>query len=152
MKKTNGKKPNIMSLISALCWVLAIMSVFTAFNEFQSIRKTKAYVAAAQKNKSVFSEIETVNSTQETMPQPSSVSEQGETPDFVNDSQEKTDGLQSTSNVKTYVINKNSKKIHSPDCEYVSNMKEENKLTVEIDNLEDYINRGYTICAKCGAK
>lgn len=56
-------------------------------------------------------------------------------------------------NTTTYVINKNSKKIHYPNCSYASNMKEENKLTVKLTSDElksQYLSNGYTFCSRCG--
>lgn len=53
----------------------------------------------------------------------------------------------------TYVLNKNSKKIHYSDCTYASNMKEENKLVVKLTYSEleqQYISQGYVFCSKCG--
>lgn len=52
----------------------------------------------------------------------------------------------------TYVINKSSKKIHYPNCSYASNMKEENKLTVNLtaDELKNqYLSNGYVFCSRC---
>jgi hypothetical protein len=56
------------------------------------------------------------------------------------------------SKTKTYVINKNSKKIHTKDCSFVDRMKEENKQTVQLtsDELNEYINNGYSTCSSCG--
>ncbi len=56
------------------------------------------------------------------------------------------------SKIKTYVINKNSKKIHTKDCSFVDRMKEENKQTVQLtrDELNNYLNDGYTTCSSCG--
>lgn len=55
--------------------------------------------------------------------------------------------------ITAYVINKSSKKIHYPNCSYVSNIKEENKLTVNLtaDELNNqYLSNGYVFCSKCG--
>lgn len=55
-------------------------------------------------------------------------------------------------NTTTYVINTNSKKIHRSDCSYAANMKEENKLTVELtyDELKNqYLSNGYELCSRC---
>lgn len=51
-----------------------------------------------------------------------------------------------------YVINVNSKKIHFADCTFVSRMKEENRQSVQLtkDELNEYINNGYTLCSTCG--
>ena len=59
---------------------------------------------------------------------------------------------QNISNSQTYVLNINSKKIHLPDCSFVARTKEENKKTVKLtdDELQDYVNDGYTICKTCG--
>lgn len=56
------------------------------------------------------------------------------------------------SKTKTYVINKNSKKIHTKDCSFVDRMKEENKQIVQLtsDELNNYLNDGYTTCSSCG--
>ena len=53
---------------------------------------------------------------------------------------------------KTYVINKSSKKIHTKDCSFVDRMKEENKQIVQLtnDELNKYLNDGYTTCSSCG--
>lgn len=53
----------------------------------------------------------------------------------------------------TYVINTNSKKIHSPNCSSAINTKEENKKTVVLSDAEfqQYLNDGYTVCSRCNA-
>lgn len=51
-----------------------------------------------------------------------------------------------------YVINKSSKKIHTPDCEAVAKMWEDNKGYIKENELEDYYAQGYTSCSICGAK
>lgn len=54
---------------------------------------------------------------------------------------------------RTYVINISSKKIHYPSCSYASNIKDENKLTVNLtqDELKSqYLSNGYVFCSKCG--
>lgn len=58
---------------------------------------------------------------------------------------------QSTGNI--YIINKNSKKIHNPDCSFVNRMNEENKQTVKLtqSQLNEYLNSGYTLCSSCGS-
>lgn len=51
-----------------------------------------------------------------------------------------------------FVINVNSKKIHYADCTFVSRMKEENRKVIQLSNdeLNEYINNGYTLCSTCG--
>lgn len=47
------------------------------------------------------------------------------------------------------IINKNSKKIHSSTCSYVSKMKDENKIVISSDELSNYLESGYTLCSVC---
>lgn len=63
-----------------------------------------------------------------------------------------TESTSSISNEKTYVINKNSKKIHREDCSFANRISEENKQIVQLSNdeLNEYKNNGYTLCSSCG--
>lgn len=47
------------------------------------------------------------------------------------------------------VVNKNSKKIHSSTCSYAKNMKKENKAVISSDELQAYLDKGYTVCTRC---
>lgn len=47
------------------------------------------------------------------------------------------------------VVNKNSKKIHSSTCSYAKNMKKENKVVISSDELQAYLDKGYTVCTRC---
>lgn len=56
-------------------------------------------------------------------------------------------------NVRSYVVNKSSKKIHYSDCSYAERIKDDNKLVLNIteDELQsNYLSNGYTFCSKCG--
>ena len=48
----------------------------------------------------------------------------------------------------TYVINKNSKKIHLSDCSSVTDIKPNNKIETD-KTLEELINAGFTPCKSC---
>ena len=50
-----------------------------------------------------------------------------------------------------YVININSKKIHSFDCQAVSNMLSKNKKVISKAELNEYIYNGYSVCSICNA-
>lgn len=54
--------------------------------------------------------------------------------------------------VKRYIINLSSKKIHSPDCQFADEISEENSSEIYTDNLSEYIDKGYSICSKCNAE
>ncbi len=47
------------------------------------------------------------------------------------------------------IINTNSKKIHSSTCSYARNIKEENKTVISSDELQSYLDDGYTMCSRC---
>ena len=55
-------------------------------------------------------------------------------------------------NTKTYVINKSSKKIHLQSCSFADRIKEDNKQTLQltIEELQEYLQNGYTKCNTCG--
>ncbi len=52
----------------------------------------------------------------------------------------------------TYILNTDSKKIHSPSCRYAQSMHAENKQTVTDTALEELLAQGYEICSVCGAE
>lgn len=59
---------------------------------------------------------------------------------------------ENTSRTTKYVLNINSKKVHSPDCSSAARTKEENKKTVNltVDELQKYLDDGYEFCKICG--
>lgn len=79
--------------------------------------------------------------------------------DSASETQNRTDATSDNSTVSkpqgqvtTYVLNKSSKKIHYPNCSYAANIKEENKLTVNLtaDELNNqYLSNGYVFCSRC---
>lgn len=48
----------------------------------------------------------------------------------------------------TYVLNRNTRKFHFPDCASVKQMKESNKIYTDKDR-EAVINMGYKYCQRC---
>jgi len=72
-----------------------------------------------------------------------------ENPDNIpeTDSDNTTD--ESPKEEKTYIINKNSKKVHSEDCRYAKDIKEENK-EVYTGTLDDLLSDGeFSACGTC---
>ncbi len=65
---------------------------------------------------------------------------------------ESTAQQQNNSKKYDFIINMNSKKIHYSDCTFVNRMKEENRKAIQLSNdeLNEYINNGYTLCSTCG--
>lgn len=51
-------------------------------------------------------------------------------------------------NSATYILNKNTKKIHLPTCYSVDQMKESNKKYYT-GNIDDLIEQGYSLCKNC---
>lgn len=47
------------------------------------------------------------------------------------------------------LVNTNTKKIHSPDCAYAQNIKEENRAQISREELSAYEQNGYTLCGHC---
>ena len=66
--------------------------------------------------------------------------------------EESSEKIDDTSPKKTYIINKNSKKIHYPGCSFTNNMSEENKKVVDLtdEQLKEYMSNGHTMCSRCG--
>lgn len=53
-----------------------------------------------------------------------------------------------SNNIETFVLNTNSGKFHTPDCESVQSMSEKNKKEIT-STYDDMINNGYTPCKNC---
>ena len=49
------------------------------------------------------------------------------------------------------IINTKTKKIHSHNCSYVTGMSEENKKQISGDELQQYLDNGYSVCGRCHA-
>lgn len=47
------------------------------------------------------------------------------------------------------VVNTNTKKIHSPDCSYAKNIKPENSADITAQDLQTYLDEGYSLCGHC---
>ena len=48
----------------------------------------------------------------------------------------------------TYVLNKNTKKFHKPNCSSVTDIKQKNRLDVDLTR-EEVIDMGYVPCKRC---
>ncbi len=48
-----------------------------------------------------------------------------------------------------YVLNTSSKKIHKPTCSGAKNMSEKNKMVVNSDEIQSFVNNGYELCGSC---
>ena len=78
----------------------------------------------------------------------------------VSEDDKKDDGLYSSDENhsdaiagRDIILNTSSKKIHlSSECGYSSSIKEENKLIVSREQLEQYLESGYKICSNCNKK
>lgn len=47
------------------------------------------------------------------------------------------------------VVNLNTKKIHSPHCSYLKNTDPANTTQITADELQTYLESGYTLCQRC---
>lgn len=50
-----------------------------------------------------------------------------------------------------YVVNTNSRKIHSPDCASAAKMSDKNKKIISASEFDEYISNGYSVCSVCNA-
>ncbi len=48
-----------------------------------------------------------------------------------------------------FVYSKNSKKLHSRTCPYADRIKEENKMTINDYELQEFLDNGYSFCSHC---
>lgn len=53
--------------------------------------------------------------------------------------------------VKTYILNPSTNVFHTPSCQHVKRMKEENKVEME-STYSDMIEQGYTPCDTCNPR
>ena len=67
-------------------------------------------------------------------------------PIFLPDTEADTEQVEK--NIKSYVLNEKSYKIHEPSCYSVEIMAEHNKKYVEAD-LQDLLEQGYSCCGNC---
>lgn len=85
------------------------------------------------------------------------ISDIGETTVTIQYYNEKTE-VASLNNEKTkyegkiYVINKETKKIHTLECEYAKKLSSEKKVFVRVDDPEILLKDGYTLCGSCNVK
>lgn len=95
----------------------------------------------------------TTDETTETTTESTTKNKETETKESTTKS-DKQENSTNKSNKKTYVLNVSSKKIHLPECSFVSRTKEENKRVVELteQELQEYLDDGYTLCKTCGGK
>lgn len=99
----------------------------------------------------ILEEITTKESTTEKSPKETTTKNTEDTTKQSQSTQTTADN-ENASSKTTYVLNISSKKIHLPDCSFVSRTKEENKKTVELtdEELQQYFDDGYTLCKTCG--
>lgn len=128
----------IQTAETAACGICLVLCVFVLFYAFRMYRTTKEmlrtatavpptvlwYEDAAQSAQNV------VSDEPATTPQTENAPQSG----------------------KMYVLNTNSKKIHSPSCRYAETMQETNKQVVTDKALEQLLSEGYSKCSVCNAE
>ena len=124
-----------------ICVCSALLSVVVMINQVSLTSRTTD-ILAANKNAAVNETTEAIKNTTSGA-QSLNIPETTQETAAVNNSE--TLG-------KEYVINKNSKKIHSPDCRYAENMKGENREEIVTDSIDDLLKKGYSVCSACGAQ
>ena len=123
MMKDDGKYNSKQRIITTLCWIGAFGMLILLFFEFVSFNRVKKYTVEMS---TVPEEVTFINAY---------------TP---GESTPSADILHCD-----YVINKQSKKIHKPDCSAALSMAEEKRQYIFKDELEDFYAMGYSPCNYC---
>lgn len=71
---------------------------------------------------------------------------------YYNEKTEELTAVEETNDEKVYVINTETKKIHSAHCEYAKKLSKDKKATVHTNSIEKLLKDGYTVCGSCNAK
>ena len=87
-----------------------------------------------------------IENTADSAPQEEEAAEETAAPLFEEETEEAA--AEEEKNIKSYVLNERSYKIHEPSCYSVEIMAEHNKNYVEAD-LQDLLNQGYSRCGNC---
>lgn len=87
-----------------------------------------------------------IENTAASAPQEEEAAEETAAPLFEEETEEAA--AEEEKNIKSYVLNKRSYKIHEPSCYSVEIMAEHNKKYVEAD-LQDLLEQGYSRCGNC---
>lgn len=125
----------------AVCICSALLSVVVMINQISLTERTADILAANSKAASQ----ETSRGAENNTSMVSNLNSHETTTDMVETEEPVSFG-------KSYVINKNSKMIHSKDCRYAENMKPENREELTTDNLDELLKNGYSICSVCEAQ
>lgn len=129
---------------SIACIIIVVLLGIVIYQAFTIIK--------LQKESSAYSENKAITSSDDGKIVWINPDETVSTPDITDaEAISSTDGT--SSETVEYVINKNSKKIHSPDCESAKNTLDKNKETVNWTESEFYqaLDDGYSPCAVCKA-
>lgn len=106
---------------------LALVSIVLLYKEIITLHKLNTYIAE-----------ESFVASSVTFENDISISNNESTSVSVNQSQ-----------TSYLVINKSSRKIHTPDCEFAQKISDDNKITVNSSELEQYLSSGYVCCSGC---
>ena len=133
------------SVITAVLWIAALLSALVFVGELRTYIHSQAYLSYVEKEE-VAAEVswyqgkdyaEDSDKTVSTADKAAEITSTAEADD------------ETTSQAKIYIINTNSRKIHSYNCPLAENIKEKNREEISEDNLQHYLDNGYTYCGSC---
>lgn len=145
--------PIVKKIVLIVCAIVAVASVVALIMEIKISKSFNDFknVVAAQSQTESFSWYEENNNNDEiitfTIPQ---------TQNSIGNAQStEAASLDNTYNNSQgsnhYILNKNSKKIHSQDCKFAQSIKQNNRVDITTDDLSQLFNDGYTVCSNCKA-
>lgn len=137
-----SKREKIITLIAGL--LIISLSAVVVFQYFAIVRTQREINSFIETQSSVSDDGKIVWINPETTVSVQSV-------ESVNS--ELSETIDNSSEKREYVINKNSRKIHSPECDSAKKTLEKNKETVEWSEEEYFkaLEDGYTPCSICKA-
>lgn len=125
-----------------------VIEIETKYDDYESV--ADVYIESTKSAEDIVPILSVMTTDESTTEQ--STTKKNETTTKQSQTTQTTDNNENNSSKTTYVLNISSKKIHLADCSFVNRTKEENKKTVELtdEELQQYLDDGYTLCKTCG--
>lgn len=146
MNEPEKSRDSFKKAVLSLAWILAIVSVFIFFGELETYRRIKLHFKAVESVRSNREEY-TAKDYSETGTSAAEFQETVSATVEASEVQDSSDGVKKEA--KKYIVNTNSAKIHSYNCPLAENIKDKNRREIEEDELEFFLDKGYTFCNSC---
>ena len=130
-------------MVIIFAWLVAAVSLAVLVRETENFRRTRSLLLPEVSSEYDFSWYEGKKYEAEASKSVSAVPES---------TYEQTTAALNESEFEKYIINVNSKKIHTVNCPLADKIKEENRFVIDAADLDYYLNDGYTFCGSCGGE